>query len=165
MALPGLKQQLQHLIESMVNEGILVEQQFAQVQQLKTSDNPNFVSQILNDFCDGAETSITNLNKFLCEEQVEFDKLNTSIHLLKGSSSSIGAYQMRLATVDLVKAVDEKDKERSLEALKKVTHEYLRIQYKLQTIIQLENKMYDIESKPQLHDGNCAAGPSYTKHI
>lgn len=46
-------------------QGILVEQQFALVQELKTSDNPNFVSQILNDFCDGAETSITNLNKFL----------------------------------------------------------------------------------------------------
>ncbi|KAL6141788.1 hypothetical protein ACLB2K_060075 [Fragaria x ananassa] len=165
MALSGVKQQLKHHIQSMVNEGILVEQQFAQVQELKNSENPKFLAQVLNDFCDGAESSITNLNKLLGEEQVEFEKLNASIHQLKGSSSTIGAYQMRLATVDLIEAVDEQNKGRSLEALKKVTAEYLRIQYKLQTIIQLENKIYDIESKPAMNDGNCAAGPSNSKHI
>lgn len=46
-------------------QAILVEQQFAQVQELQNPDNPNFVSQVLNDFCNGAETSITELNKFL----------------------------------------------------------------------------------------------------
>ncbi|XP_050379531.1 histidine-containing phosphotransfer protein 2-like [Argentina anserina] len=165
MALAALKQQLKHQIQSMVDEGILVEQQFAQVQELKNSDNPNFVSKVLNDFCDGAEQTITNLNKLLSEEQIEFDELNASIHLLKGSSSSIGASQVRLATIELNKAVDEKSKERSLEALRKVTHEYLRIQYKLQTIIQLENKIYDVESKALKIDANCAAGTSYSKHI
>ncbi|KAK9921208.1 hypothetical protein M0R45_029728 [Rubus argutus] len=165
MVLPGLKQQLEHLIQSMAIEGILVEQQFAQVQELQNPDNPNFVSRVLNDFCNGAETSITELNKFLCQEQVEFNKLDISAHLLKGSSASIGAHQMFLATVELLKAVDKEDKEKSLEALKKVTHEYIRIQYKFQTIIQLENKIFDIESKPLLHDGKSAAGPSYSKNI
>ena len=44
---------------------MLVEKQFAQVQELNNKDNPNFVSKVLNDFCDGAERSITQLNKIL----------------------------------------------------------------------------------------------------
>ncbi|KAM0980542.1 hypothetical protein ACFX2A_013973 [Malus domestica] len=147
MALPGLKAQIKILVQSMLHEGML-DYQFTQLQELQDSNNPNFVAEIIKLFCDNTEQVITELEKYLCED-VDFCKLTPFVLQLHGSSSSIGARQMTLACADLRQASDDKNKEGCLHALRRITHYYIELDHKFQTLIQLEKRILDIETVHQ----------------
>ncbi|KAJ4846859.1 hypothetical protein Tsubulata_011857 [Turnera subulata] len=109
MALPALKAQLNSFVQSLLDEGVL-DSQFAQVQALQDESNPNFVAEVIISFCNDAEKIITDLNKNLSHQNVDFPKLDSCVHQLKGSSSSIGAQRLKLACVELHQASDGKNK-------------------------------------------------------
>ncbi|OAY42881.1 histidine-containing phosphotransfer protein 1 [Manihot esculenta] len=158
MALPALKAQLQYSVQSMFDEGLL-DGQFAQIQALQDESNPNFISEVITSFCNDAEKIITELNKHLTNEQnVDFFKLESRVHQLKGSSSSIGARRLKLACADLLQAFDCKNKGGCLEALNIITREYCLIGAKFQTLIQLEKRILAIESNQQQQDSYQATG-------
>ncbi|WRX25178.1 Signal transduction histidine kinase [Theobroma cacao] len=94
MALAALKTQLKNFVQSMFDEGVL-DSQFSQIQALQDSSNPNFVDEVIT----------------LGYQSVDFSKLDTYVHQLKGSSSSIGAHRLKLACVNLRQASDDRSKE------------------------------------------------------
>ncbi|XVE96470.1 hypothetical protein REPUB_Repub02eG0224700 [Reevesia pubescens] len=148
MALAALKTQLRNFVQSMLDEGVL-DSQFSQIQALQDSSNPNFVDEVITLFCNDAERIITELNRYLGYQIVDFSKLDSYVHQLKGSSSSIGAHRMKLACVNLRQASDDRNKEGCLRALNSITSEYCLLRSKFQTLIQLERRIIALETNQQ----------------
>ncbi|XP_021908744.1 histidine-containing phosphotransfer protein 1-like [Carica papaya] len=136
MALAALKTQHKNFLQSMFDEGIL-DNQFAQIQALQDASAPNFVQEVIALFCNDAERIITELNKYVGSENVDFTKLDSHVHQLKGSSSSIGAHRLKLACGDLRQASDDRNKERCIQALNIITREYCLLRNNFQTLIQV----------------------------
>ncbi|KAE8098517.1 hypothetical protein FH972_016574 [Carpinus fangiana] len=111
MDLHGLQTQHNNLIQSMFYEGML-DSQFAQIQVLQDANNPNFVMEVITIFCNDAERIMLELNNYLGQQDVDFNKLNGLVHQLKGSSSSVGAQHLKLACIDLHQASEDKNKGR-----------------------------------------------------
>ncbi|KAB2013391.1 hypothetical protein ERO13_A09G138100v2 [Gossypium hirsutum] len=110
MDLAALKTQLKNFVQSMFEEGVL-DNQFSQIQALQDSTNPNFVEEVITLFCNDAERIINEINRNLGYQNVDFSNLDSYVHQLKGSSSSIGANRLKLACANLRQASDERNKE------------------------------------------------------
>ncbi|KAH7553390.1 hypothetical protein ACOSP7_029908 [Xanthoceras sorbifolium] len=136
---------LTSFVQSMFDEGIL-DSQFAQIQALQDSSNPNFVHEVITLFCNDAERIITEMNNYLSHSNVDFSTLDSRVHQLKGSSSSIGAKRLKLACVELHQASDDKNKDRCLQALNIIAQEYFLLRNKFQTLIQLEKGISGVET-------------------
>ncbi|KAJ4850693.1 hypothetical protein Tsubulata_005800 [Turnera subulata] len=148
MALAALKAQLNNFVQSLLDEGVL-DSQFAQVQALQDESNPNFVAEVIISFCNDAEKIITDLNKNLSHQNVDFPKLDSCVHQLKGSSSSIGAQRLKLACVELHQASDGKNKAGCSQALHLITREYCLLRSKLETLLQLEKRISSLETNQE----------------
>ncbi|XP_062168193.1 histidine-containing phosphotransfer protein 1-like [Alnus glutinosa] len=157
MDLHGLKAQHNNLIQSMFYEGML-DSQFAQIQVLQDASNPNFVAEVIMIFCKDAERIILEMNNYLAQQDVDFSKLNSFVHQLKGSSSSIGAQHLKLACNDLHQASEDKNKERCQQALNRIAHKYCLLRSKFQTLIQLEKTISAIATNRQLLDSKYVDG-------
>ncbi|XP_012066517.2 histidine-containing phosphotransfer protein 2-like [Jatropha curcas] len=140
MALPALKAQLNNFVKSMFDEEVL-DRQFTQIQALQDESNPNFVAEVITSFCNDAERIITELNTYLAQPNVDFSNMESCVHQLKGSSSSIGAQRLKLACADLQQAFHDKNKGGCLQALNTITHEYCLLGSKFETLIQLEKSI------------------------
>ncbi|GAV66083.1 Hpt domain-containing protein [Cephalotus follicularis] len=150
----ALKTQHKNLVLSMFDEGIL-DDQFTQVQALE--DESHFVNQVITVFCNDTERAITELNKNLSYQNVDFEKLYDSIHRLKGSSSSIGAQRFKFACMELHLASEYKHKDGCLRALNNMTREYLLLRSKFETLIELENRVSAIETRERYRGNHNAA--------
>ncbi|KAH7512131.1 hypothetical protein FEM48_Zijuj12G0058000 [Ziziphus jujuba var. spinosa] len=106
----AFKVQLKHLVQSMLDEGIL-DSQFIQLQALQDASNPNFVAEVITLFCNEAQRIINDLEIYIGQQDVDFSKMDANVHQLKGSSSSIGARRVTLACADLREASDERNKD------------------------------------------------------
>ncbi|XP_022767130.1 histidine-containing phosphotransfer protein 1-like [Durio zibethinus] len=148
MALAALKTELKNFVQSMFEEGVL-DSQFSQIQALQDSSNPNFVDEVITSFCSDAERIITELNRYLGYQNVDFSKLDSYVHQLKGSSSSIGAHRLKLACVNLRQASDDRNKEGCVRALNLITREYCLLRSKFQIVIQLERSIIALETNQQ----------------
>ncbi|XP_002533548.2 histidine-containing phosphotransfer protein 2 [Ricinus communis] len=157
MALPSLKSQLNNSVQSMFDEGML-DSQFAQIQALQDESNPNFIAEVITSFCTDAERIITELSKNMTQQNVNFSNLESCVHQLKGSSSSIGAQRLKLACADLQQAFDDQNKAGCLQALNIITREYFLLRGKFETLIQLEKRILAIEAKQQQQSSYHAAG-------
>ncbi|XP_022744610.1 histidine-containing phosphotransfer protein 1-like [Durio zibethinus] len=148
MALAALQTQLKNFVQSMFDKGVL-DSQFGQIQALQDSSNPNFVDEVITLFCSDAERIITELNRYLGYQNVDLSKLDSYVHQLKGSSSSIGAHRLKLACVNLRQASDDRNKEGCARALNLITSEYCLLRSKFQTLIQLERSIIALETNQQ----------------
>ncbi|KAK8553926.1 hypothetical protein V6N12_030905 [Hibiscus sabdariffa] len=146
MAIAALKTQRRNLVQSMFDEGVL-DNQFNQLQDLQDSSNPNFVEEVIALFCNDAERIITELNRYLNDQNVDFSKLDSYVHQLKGSSSSIGAYRLKLACVNLRQASEERNKEECAGAFNSIRREYYVVRSKLQVLMQLERHIVNLENQ------------------
>ncbi|KAJ8754163.1 hypothetical protein K2173_002062 [Erythroxylum novogranatense] len=148
MALAALKAQLNNFVQSMLEEGML-DSQFAQVQALQDESNPCFITEVITSFCNDAERIVIELNKYMSHQTLDFAKLESFVHQLKGSSSSIGAKRLKLACTDLLQASDDRNKNGCLQALNAITREYCLLRNKFDTIIQLERRILATETRDQ----------------
>ncbi|XVF76243.1 hypothetical protein PTKIN_Ptkin13bG0250600 [Pterospermum kingtungense] len=148
MALAAYKTQLKNFVQSMFDEGLL-DSQFSQIQALQDSSNPNFVDEVITLFCSDAERIITELNRYLGYQDVDFSKVDAYVHQLKGSSSSLGAHRLKLACVNLRQASDERNKEGCMRALNLITQEYCLLRNRFQTVVQLERSIIALETNQQ----------------
>ncbi|KAJ0973432.1 hypothetical protein J5N97_021391 [Dioscorea zingiberensis] len=148
MASAALNEQLASLVDSMYQEGLL-DEQFQQLQSLQDESNPCFVMEVVTLFCDDAERIFTELDRIMSQPVIEFQQVDSYIHQLKGSSSSVGAQNVKLACVQFRHSLEENDSEGCLRALNMVKREYLHLRGKLETMLQLEQRIqaYDKQKK------------------
>ncbi|XP_074589056.1 histidine-containing phosphotransfer protein 1-like isoform X1 [Curcuma longa] len=117
-------EELDSLIHWMFSEGLL-DQQFQQLQMLQDASNPNFVAEVITLFCKDSEIILTELTKLLNQPVVDFEKVDAYVHQLKGSSSSVGANNVKLACIHY------ENNKGCLSALNVVESEYFRLKDKL----------------------------------
>ncbi|XP_074589057.1 histidine-containing phosphotransfer protein 2-like isoform X2 [Curcuma longa] len=136
-------EELDSLIHWMFSEGLL-DQQFQQLQMLQDASNPNFVAEVITLFCKDSEIILTELTKLLNQPVVDFEKVDAYVHQLKGSSSSVGANNVKLACIHY------ENNKGCLSALNVVESEYFRLKDKLAAMLQLEQTIQAYESNKQI---------------
>ncbi|EXC26928.1 Histidine-containing phosphotransfer protein 1 [Morus notabilis] len=156
MELSAVKAELKTLVHSMLEEGIL-DSQFTQLQALQDESNPNFVAEVVTLFINDAQKIINHLNNCMSQEVIDFSEMDPYVHQIKGSSSSIGARNVKLACIDLQQASDAKNKEMCLQALNKISREYCRLEVKLHAIVQLQNTIFTMETNQRRQVGRYGA--------
>ncbi|KAJ8440135.1 hypothetical protein Cgig2_003460 [Carnegiea gigantea] len=95
-------------------QGILNDQ-FNQLVSLQDESNPEFVFEVVTLFFEDSERLLNELSKSLGQQNVDFKKVDTHVHQLKGSSSSIGAQRVQNACIVFRNFCDEKNIEGFLE--------------------------------------------------
>ncbi|XP_019051903.1 PREDICTED: histidine-containing phosphotransfer protein 2-like, partial [Nelumbo nucifera] len=135
MALKALKSQLKAVLESLYTEGVL-DHQFDQLQALQDANNPGFVVEVVTLFYEDTEKTLRELTKYLEQPIADNQRVDSYVHQLKGSSSSIGAQQIKLACIDFHQACLDNNKDGCLQALNKIKYEFYHLQSKFKTVIQ-----------------------------
>ncbi|URD90426.1 histidine-containing phosphotransfer protein [Musa troglodytarum] len=110
MPLMALRERLNVLVNSMFLEGLL-DQQFRQLQMLQDASSPGFVAEVITLFCEDSERMLTELTKLLDQAVVDYQKVDAYVHQLKGSSSSVGAQNVKLACIQFKQFCEENNKE------------------------------------------------------
>uniref|UniRef100_A0A8I6Y0T9 Histidine-containing phosphotransfer protein n=1 Tax=Hordeum vulgare subsp. vulgare TaxID=112509 RepID=A0A8I6Y0T9_HORVV len=78
---------------------------------------------------------------FTDQPAVDFDKVDAHVHQLKGSSSSVGAQKVKLASMHFRQFYEAKSKEGCFMALALVRSEFYDVRSKFQTMMQLEQQI------------------------
>ncbi|XP_020248682.1 histidine-containing phosphotransfer protein 2-like [Asparagus officinalis] len=134
-AMSPRRRQRMHLANSMIAEGLL-DQQFNQLLMLE-EDGSGFLAEVIKLFCDDSERMMSELSNLLDQDVVDYQKVDSFVHQLKGSSSSIGAHNIMVACVHFRQYCEVHDKQGCLRALNMVKHEYYRLQAKFSILVQL----------------------------
>ncbi|XP_057541207.1 histidine-containing phosphotransfer protein 1-like isoform X1 [Amaranthus tricolor] len=143
-----LENELVNYTKTLFDQGILNDQ-FTQLQSLQDESNPNFVVEVVNLFFQDSQRLLHVLAQSLEQANVDFKKLHTLVHQLKGSSSSIGAQGVLNACIAFRRCCDDKNVEgyfffivyRCLISLQQVRNEYILVKSKLETLLQLEQQV------------------------
>ncbi|KAA3454464.1 histidine-containing phosphotransfer protein 1-like [Gossypium australe] len=98
MELVQIQRRLVDYTKSLFMEGFL-DAQFLQLQQLQDDSNPDFVFEVVSLFFEDSEKLLNELTIALDQPNVDFKKLDSHVHQLKGSSSSIGAQRVKNACI------------------------------------------------------------------
>ncbi|XP_057541208.1 histidine-containing phosphotransfer protein 1-like isoform X2 [Amaranthus tricolor] len=135
-----LENELVNYTKTLFDQGILNDQ-FTQLQSLQDESNPNFVVEVVNLFFQDSQRLLHVLAQSLEQANVDFKKLHTLVHQLKGSSSSIGAQGVLNACIAFRRCCDDKNVEGCLISLQQVRNEYILVKSKLETLLQLEQQV------------------------
>ncbi|KAL4311182.1 hypothetical protein GQ457_01G038500 [Hibiscus cannabinus] len=136
----SLSQQLENYIQTMHDQGIL-DYHFDHVKALQNEENPRFLMEVISMFAHDAEAGIAHLTTLLNSAVVDFAKVISFVHQLKGSSSSIGGVRMALACRQIRHACDNMDKERCLQLLERMKQEYNSLKECLNIIFEMERSI------------------------
>ncbi|KAJ4720623.1 putative Histidine-containing phosphotransfer protein [Melia azedarach] len=136
----ALNQQLVDVMRVMEEEG-LVDSRFRMVYSLKEANGPFFIAELIPTFCNDAQTTIRQMTQTLELPVMNFHEMEELCMKIKGGTSCIGAHQMALACGDLRQAIDDKSKERCIVAVDALRHEYLKLQTKMDVLLQLERRI------------------------
>ncbi|KAJ6711539.1 HISTIDINE-CONTAINING PHOSPHOTRANSFER PROTEIN 4 [Salix purpurea] len=89
-----LRRQVALTRQSLFDQGFL-DEQFIQLEDLQDDANPNFVEEVVTLYYRDSARLITNIEKALEKNSLDFNKLDGFMHQFKGSSSSIGAKKVK----------------------------------------------------------------------
>ncbi|OWM74167.1 histidine-containing phosphotransfer protein 1-like [Punica granatum] len=135
-----MQKRLLDYMNSLLKEGIL-DSQFAQLQQLQDESNPDFVAEVVNLFFTDSENLINDLSNALGQQNVDFKKVDSCVHQLKGSSASIGAQRLKNTCISFRKFCDEQNLQACLMCLQEMQQEYLLLRSKLDVLLQVEKQI------------------------
>lgn len=128
------KEQIDMLAKSMIAEGLL-DQQFNELLLLE-GDGGGFLAEVIKLFCVDCERIVNELSNLLDQPVVEYEKVGSIAHQLKGSSSSIGANSIHMACLYLRGMCNRQDRQGCVRALSEVRNEYCRLQPKFNVMMQ-----------------------------
>lgn len=134
------KKQLVDYRNLLFHEGIL-DEQFTQLQQLQDESNPHFVVEVVSLFFQVSLRLLNELDKVFDQQNVDFKKVDSHVHQLKGSSSSVGAHRVRNACIAFRNFCNEKNIEGCLNCLQQVKQEFYLVKSKLETLFKLEQQI------------------------
>ncbi|KAJ9675502.1 hypothetical protein PVL29_024430 [Vitis rotundifolia] len=118
--------------------------QFTQLQQLQDESNPDFVVGVVFLFFGDSERLLNELAKTLDQQSLDFRKVDSHVHQLKGSRSSIGAQRVQNVCIAFRNFCDVQNIEGCLKCLQQVKHEYSFVKKKLETLFKVRKTSYQI---------------------
>lgn len=137
-----LQRQYVDYLTSLYREGVL-DDQFLQLQKLQDKSNPNFVNEVVTLFFEDSENLLLQMNIALEQQNVDYHKVDSSVHQFKGSSSSIGALRVSNVCVAFRAYYDARNLEGCLKCMQQVKDEYYLVKSNLQTLFRLEQQIID----------------------
>ncbi|KAH7542027.1 hypothetical protein FEM48_Zijuj02G0029900 [Ziziphus jujuba var. spinosa] len=111
MALSILEGLLEEYVQSLFDEGI-VNDQFSQIQTLKSMEQPDLVVQLIDAYLVDVEMILSELTSYSDFPDVDFSKVTLLAHKVKDRSSCIGAEHVRLACDELIQASVQMNKQK-----------------------------------------------------
>ncbi|EOA36294.1 hypothetical protein CARUB_v10010558mg [Capsella rubella] len=141
-----LQRQFQDYIVSLYQQGYL-DNQFSELRKLQDEGTPDFVAEVVSLFFDDCAKLISNMSRSL-PDNVDFKQVDSGVHQLKGSSSSIGARRVKNVCIAFKECCDVQNREGCLQ---QVDYEYKMLKTKLQDLFNLEQQILQAGGKiPQV---------------
>lgn len=140
------KRLLQGFIQNLYDEGI-VNDQFYQIQSLKEARQPDYVIRSIALYCMAAKNLFTQMSRQSKQENVDFRRINALAHDLYERSICIGAENVKLACVELVRASEHSNREQCYQALYGTKNEFAHLRKKFETVVEMERKIIELSGK------------------
>ncbi|KAH6832115.1 HPT phosphotransmitter 4, partial [Perilla frutescens var. hirtella] len=130
-----MQRQLANMKQSLFDQGYL-DEQFVQLEELQDDANPNFVEEVVTLYYRDSARLVQNIDQALEKSPLDFSKLDSYMHQLKGSCSSIGAKKVKSECTqfrEYCRVGNGDGCKRSFQQLKK---EYATLRKKLEVYFQ-----------------------------
>ncbi|CAG7906421.1 unnamed protein product [Brassica rapa] len=119
-----------------------LDDQFTELKKLQDECSPDFVAEVVSLFFEDCEKLIGNMARALDQTgNVDFSLVGSSVHQLKGSSSSVGAKRVKGLCVTFKECCDSQNFEGCVRCLQQVDIEYKSLKAKLQDLFSLEQQI------------------------
>ncbi|KAF8009470.1 hypothetical protein BT93_J0458 [Corymbia citriodora subsp. variegata] len=141
------QQRLQNYIDSLKSEGIMDGEY---EESRKVQDGPdlsNLMMELINSFLRDGDNSMRELADLLTARNVDYTKVTTAAHLIKGGGYSLGGCRVVAAARALINASINQDKQSCETSYELVVNEYYHFRDKLRTLYQMERAIVNAESR------------------
>ncbi|XVF88626.1 hypothetical protein PTKIN_Ptkin19aG0066000 [Pterospermum kingtungense] len=130
-----LREQIAAMRQSFFDEGIL-DEQFTQLEQLESKDNPNFVEEVLTLYFRDSSTMLATMEQTMDAVPVDFPTVERVLHKLKGCCVSIGASKVLIEINKMRELCQERNVEGAKAAFKELQKEQDTLKAKLEPYFQ-----------------------------
>ncbi|ONK69767.1 uncharacterized protein A4U43_C05F26500 [Asparagus officinalis] len=140
----NLQRKAAYLRKSLFDQGYL-DEQFDQLEELQDEVNPNFVEEVVTLFFKDSSRLLNNIDQALEKSPNDFRKLDTYMHQLQGSTSSIGAFRVKRECTLFREYCDKENIEGCVKSFQKVKREHAVLRQKLEAYFQLLRQTGPVE--------------------
>ncbi|XP_057977406.1 histidine-containing phosphotransfer protein 4 [Malania oleifera] len=140
-----LYRQVALMKQSLFDQGFL-DEQFIQLEELQDDANPNFVEEIVTLFYRDSARIILNIQQALERSPLDYNSLDSYMHQLKGSSSSIGAKKVKDECTQFREYCKAGNGEGCMRTFQRLKMEHAALKKKLETYFQLARQAGPIET-------------------
>ncbi|CAM8888434.1 hypothetical protein QQ045_025597 [Rhodiola kirilowii] len=134
-----LQRKLFDYTNSLFQEGYLNEQ-YHQLQQLQDESNPTFVVEVVTLFFQDSERLLNELASAFDQPIIDFKMVDSHVHQLKGSSSSIGAQKVQNVCIAFRNYCEHQNVDGCRGCLQLLNNEYFIVKNKLETLFKIEQQ-------------------------
>ncbi|EMS48717.1 hypothetical protein CFC21_010923 [Triticum aestivum] len=132
----NLRRQITFMKKSFFDQGYL-DEQFNQLEELQDESSPNFVEEVVALFLKDSPRLLSNIEQTIGKYPQDFYRLDSLVHQLKGSGSSIGAVRMKNECSVFKAHCNDRNLEGCRRSLQKMKREHATLKQKLESYFQL----------------------------